>query len=245
MLSVCGKELRQFFGSLTGYIAIGVFLLLNGLLLFVVPSNNVLDYNILESGYASLTPFFNLAPWVLMLLIPAITMRSFAEEFRSGTYEILQTRPLTRWQILFGKYLGALAIVGLCLLPTLIYILVIKALSGSAGIDGGSIAGSYFGLFFLAAVFTAIGVCCSSFTNNAVAAFLVGVVVCLAVYFLFTAISRLEVFSGNADYYLAMFGLDFHYSSMGRGVIDTRDLVYFASVTGLFLIIAYKNLGKR
>lgn len=245
MLSVCRKELRQFFSSLTGYIAIIVFLLLNGLLLFVVPSNNTLDYNILDSGYASLEPFFRLSPWVLLLLIPAITMRSFSEEFRSGTFETLRTRPLTNGEILGGKYLGAFIIVVISILPTLLYVFAVKGLAAKAGVDMGVIIGSYTGLLLLAAVFTAIGICCSSFTGNAVAAYLTGIIACLVIYFLFTAISRMGVFQGGADYYLAMFGLDFHYASIGRGVIDTRDILYFFSVILLFTLITYKNLAKR
>lgn len=245
MLSVCRKEFRQFFSSLTGYIAIIVFLVINGMLLFVVPSNNTLDYNILDSGYASLEPFFRLAPWVLLLLIPAITMRSFSEEFRSGTFEILRTRPLTNGEILGGKYLGAFIIVVISILPTILYVFAVKALAAKAGVDMGVITGSYIGLLLLAAVFTAIGICCSSFTSNAVAAYLIGIFACLVIYFLFTAISRMSIFSGGADYYLAMFGLDFHYASIGRGVIDTRDILYFFSVMLLFTLITYKNLAKK
>jgi ABC-2 type transport system permease protein len=245
MLPVCRKELRQFFSSLTGYIAIIVFLLLNGLLLFIVPANNTLDYNILDSGYASLEPFFRLAPWVLLLLIPAITMRSFSEEFRSGTFEILRTRPLTNGQILLGKYLGAFIIVLIAIIPTIIYGFAVKALAAKPGIDAGVMVGGYIGLLLLAAVFTAIGICCSSFTNNAVAAYLVSIFACLVMYFFFTAVSRMNIFSGSADYYIAMFGLDFHYASVGRGVIDTRDIIYFFSVILLFALITYKNLAKK
>src|SRR5687767_2040174 len=166
MWSVCKKELRQFFSSLTGYIIIIVFLLVNGLVLFVF------EDNILDFGYASLDRFFQLAPWILLLLIPAITMRSFAEEFKTGTYEILQTRPLSRWQIVGGKYLGSLVVAGIALLPTIIYFFTIQRLSSNEGIDTGATIGSYIGLFFLAAVFTAIGIFASSITNNAVVAFI-------------------------------------------------------------------------
>jgi ABC-2 type transport system permease protein len=154
MWSVCKKEFRQFFSSLTGYIAIVVFLLLNGLFLFVFPDTNLLDF-----GYATLDKFFELSPWILLLLIPAITMRSLAEEFKGGTFEILQTKPLSRWQIVFGKYLGALLVVWIALLPTLVYVISIQQLSAEGGIDTGAIIGSYIGLLFLSAVFTAIGVC--------------------------------------------------------------------------------------
>lgn len=239
MWSVCKKELRQFFSSLTGYIAIIVFLLVNGLVLFVF------DDNVFDFGYATLDRFFQLAPWILLLLIPAITMRSFAEEFKTGTYEILQTRPLTRWQIINGKYFGSLIVVFIALLPTLIYIFSIQSLSSNEGLDMGATVGSYIGLFFLAAVFTAISICCSSFTNNAVVAFIASLIGCALLYYGFNAISRLPALANGADYYVEMVGIDFHYKSISRGLIDSRDVVYFISVTVLFLIITNRNLSRR
>ena len=239
MWSVCKKELRQFFSSLTGYIAIIVFLLVNGLVLFVF------DDNILDFGYATLDRFFQLAPWILLLLIPAITMRSFSEEFRAGTYEILQTRPLTRWQIIGGKYLGSLIVVFIALLPTVIYIFSIQRLSSGAGLDMGATIGSYIGLFFLAAVFTAISICSSSFTNNAVVAFIASLIGCALLYYGFSAISRMPALANGADYYTEMLGIDFHYRSISRGLIDTRDVIYFFSVIFLFLTITNRNLLKR
>src|SRR5213075_1659109 len=172
MWSVCKKELRQFFSSLTGYIAIIVFLLVNGLMLFVF-ENNIFDF-----GYATLDRFFQLSPWILLLLIPAITMRSFADEFKTGTYEILQTRPLRRGDVVAGKYFGSLVVVLVAVLPTLIYIFSIEQLSATEGIDTGATFGSYIGLVFLAAVFTAIGICASSFTNNSVVAFILSLTGC-------------------------------------------------------------------
>src|SRR5687768_774015 len=239
MWSICSKELRQFFSSLTGYIAIIVFLLVNGLMLFVF-ENNIFDF-----GYATLDRFFQLAPWVLLLLIPAITMRSFADEFKGGTYEILQTKPLSRWQIIWGKYLGNLFVVLIALLPTLVYIISVQQLSTGEGIDTGATAGSFTGLVFLAAVFTAIGVCASSFTTNAVVAFITSLIGCALLYYGFSAISRLPGLESGADYYVEMAGIDFHYRSISRGVIDTRDLVYFLSMVVLFLSIINHNLLKR
>jgi len=239
MWAVCKKELRQFFSSLTGYIAIVVFLLVNGLVLFVF-ENNILDF-----GYATLDRFFQLAPWILLLLIPAITMRSFSDEFKAGTYEILQTRPLTRWQIISGKYSGSLIVVIIALLPTFIYAFSIQQLSAAEGLDWGATIGSYIGLFFLAGVFTAIGVCTSSFTNNAVVAFIISLIGCALIYYGFNAISRLPALSNGVDYYIGMAGIDFHYQSVSRGVIDTRDLIYFLSIIFLFLFITNRNLLKR
>ena len=239
MWSVCKKELRQFFSSLTGYVAIVVFLLVNGLVLFVF-ENNIFDF-----GYAALDRFFQLAPWILLLLIPAITMRSFSDEFKGGTYEILQTRPLTHWQIISGKYAGSLAVVLIALLPTIIYIFSIQQLSSGEGIDWGATIGSYIGLFFLASVFTAIGVCTSSFTNNAVIAFIISLIGCALIYYGFSAISKLPGLNSGADYYVEMAGIDFHYRSISRGVIDTRDIVYFLSIIVLFLFITNRNLLKR
>jgi ABC-2 type transport system permease protein len=239
MWSVCKKELRQFFSSLTGYIAIIVFLLVNGVMLFVF-ENNILDF-----GYATLDRFFQLAPWILLLLIPAITMRSFAEEFKTGTFEILQTRPLSRWQIVLGKYFGSLIVVIVALLPTVVYYFSVQQLSSGEGIDTGAMIGSYIGLVFLASVFTAIGICSSSFTGNAVIAFIISLVACALFYYGFSAISLMPALSGGADYYFEMIGIDFHYRSISRGVVDTRDMIYFISVIFLFLSISNRNLLKR
>lgn len=239
MWSVCKKELRQFFSSLTGYIAIIVFLWVNGLMLFVF-QDNILDF-----GYATLDRFFELAPWVLLLLIPAITMRSISDELRTGTFEILQTRPLSRWQIVTGKYIGSLIVVLIALLPTIVYFFSIQSLAADEGMDTGATIGSYIGLFFLAAVFTAIGVCASSFTNNAVVAFIVSLIACALLYYGFHALSLLATGAGGLDYYLELLGIDFHYRSISRGVIDTRDIIYFLSIIFFFLLITHRNLVKR
>ncbi len=172
-------------------------------------------------------------------------MRSFADEFKGGTFEILQTRPLTRWQIVGGKYLGSLVVVLIALLPTIFYFFSIQALSSNQGIDTGATIGSYIGLFFLAAVFTAIGICVSSYTNNAVVAFIISLIACVLLYYGFSAISHLAAFEGGVDYYIEMLGIDFHYRSISRGVIDTRDIIYFLSVIFLFLTITDRNLLKR
>jgi ABC-2 type transport system permease protein len=172
-------------------------------------------------------------------------MRSFAEEFKTGTFEILQTRPLSRWQIVLGKYFGSLIVVIIALLPTIIYYISVQQLSSGEGIDTGATIGSYIGLVFLASVFTAIGICSSSFTNNAVIAFIMSLVACALFYYGFSAISLMPALSGGTDYYLEMIGIDFHYRSISRGVVDTRDMIYFISVIFLFLSIANRNLLKR
>jgi ABC-2 type transport system permease protein len=205
----------------------------------------VFENNILEFGYATLDRFFQLAPWILLLLIPAITMRSFSDEFKTGTYEILQTSPSTRWEIISGKYLGSLIVVIISLVPTIVYIFSIQALAVDEGIDMGATIGSYTGLFFLAAVFTSIGIWTSSFTNNPVIAFIGSLICCALFYYGFYAISRLPALANGADYYIEMIGIDFHYQSISRGLIDSRDVVYFLSVTALFLILTQKNLIKR
>ena len=240
MLSICKKELNQFFNNLTGYITIVLFLLVNGLFLFVLRDSNLFDY-----GYATLDKFFELSPWVLIFLVPAITMRLFSDEFKTGTFEILQTRPISRWQIVGGKYVSILMVMLFVILPTFLYVFTIKSLSTTGTIDGGGILGSYIGLLLLSSVFAAIGLCCSSFTSNAVVAFLLSAFTCLIVYFGFNALSKLPLFIGYADYYIEMLGVDFHYRSTSRGLLDSRDIIYFASLNVLFLFITLKNIKKH
>ena len=240
MWSICKKELNQFFSNLTGYIAIIIFLLINAVFLFILNESSIFEF-----GYASLDKFFELAPWIFMFLVPAITMRSLADEFKAGTFEILKTKPLSSWQIILGKYFSILIVLLLVILPTIIYIVTIKALSAQGGIDSGGILGSYIGLFLLAAVFAAIGLCCSGFTNNAVVAFLISTFSCLILYFGFNALSKLPFFANGFDYYIEMLGIDFHYRSISRGVLDSRDLIYFISIIFLFLLITVKNMYKK
>lgn len=240
MWSVSKKEFSQFFSSLTGMIALAIFLLLTGLLLFVFPDSNIFDF-----GYATLDQFFDLSPFLLLLLIPAITMRSLSEEFKGGNFELLKTSPLTTGQLIAGKFLGCYAVVVIALLPTFIYIFCIQSLSASGGIDTGAIAGSYVGLYMLAAVFTAIGIWCSSFTNNAVISFIVSAFACFLIYSGFDAISRIPAFTSGADYYIEMLGIDFHYRNISKGVVDSRDIVYFLSLIGLFLLITNRQLIRR
>ena len=241
MLAIFRKEIHQFFSSITGYIAIILFLLANGLLLFVFPDTSLLDF-----GYANLDPLFNLAPIIYLLLIPAITMRSFADEFKSGTMELLSTKPLTWWQIVNGKFFAGLLIVLISLIPTFVYYIAIRQLSAhNTQPDNGGIAGSYIGLFLLGAVFTAIGVWASSLTTNSVVAFLTAIFTCFIFYYGFDSLSKLPTFTGSADYYLQMAGIRFHYTSISRGVIDSRDVVYFLSIIALMLYLTRLSLQRR
>lgn len=240
MWMICKKEWQQFFSSLTGYIALAVFLLLNGLFLFVFPDSSILDF-----GYATLAAFFSLAPWILLFLVPTITMRSFADEYRAGTFELLKTMPLTSAQIVWGKFFGALFIVITALIPTIVYAISVQALSVTGGIDIGGTVGSYIGLVLLGGVFTAIGICASSFTNNTVVAFIAGAFICFLLYNGFEALSKLPVFRAGWDYYIEMLGINFHYRSISRGVIDSRDIIYFFGIIWLSLFITQKNLVRR
>lgn len=240
MWMICKKEWNQFFSSLTGYIALIAFLLLNGLIFFVFPNTSLLDF-----GYASLDGFFSLAPLVLLFLIPTITMRSLADEYKAGTFELLKTLPLTSSQIVWGKFFGALLIVLLALIPTTIYAFSLQQLSDSGGIDIGAAVGSYIGLFLLGAVFTSVGLCASSFTNNTVVAFISGAFVCLILYTGFDALSQLPFFANGLDYYIQMLGVNFHYKSISKGVIDVRDVVYFFAVIIFFIAIAKRNIETR
>jgi ABC-2 type transport system permease protein len=240
MWMICKKEWQQFFSSLTGYLALLVYLLLNGLFLFLFPDTNLLDF-----GYASLAGYFSLAPWLLLFLIPTITMRSFADEFKLGSFEILKTLPLSPTALVMGKWLGSFLIVLTAIFPTIIYAISLQALSVTGGIDLGATIGSYLGLGLLASVFTAIGIATSSYTNNTVVAFIAGAFVSFLLYNGFEAISKLSLFSNGLDYYIEILGIKFHYRSISRGVIDLRDAIYFIGLTALFLLITRKNIAEK
>lgn len=235
------KEILSFFSSLIGYIAVVTFLTVNGLFLWVFP----LGFNIIDYGYASLDNFFMLAPYVFLFLIPAITMRSFADENRSGTIEMLLTKPLTDMQIVLAKYFAAVLVVVLSLLPTLIYAVSVYLLGAPKGnLDMGGMWGSYIGLLFLASGFVAIGVFVSSITDNQIVAFLISVVISGFAYIGFDFIASLSLF-GKVDLFLLSLGIQSHYTSMSRGVIDTRDVLYFGSVIALFLLFTKTALESR
>lgn len=241
MRSIFIKEINSFFSSIVGYVAILVFLIACGMFLWIIPDTSILDY-----GYASLEKFFDMAPWMLLLLIPAVTMRSFADEFRSGTIEWLSTKPLTYTDIIVGKYLASLALVVFALIPTFIYIYTVSNLSLVANnMDMGAIMGSYIGLFFLAATFSAVGIFCSSLTSNQIVGFLLALFACYILFSGFESLSKLPSFSEGIDYYLSMVGIEFHYNSISRGVVDSRDVIYFLSVIILFISLTRLSLNSR
>ena len=236
MKSIALREIKSFFGSPIGYLVIAIFLLLNGLFLWVFDG----EYNILQSGFADLSPFFTLAPWILIFLIPAVTMRSFSDEKKQGTIELLLTKPLSIWQIVNGKFLGSLLLIVIALLPTLVYVYVIYSLGLPEGnIDLGSTIGSYFGLLFLVASYTSIGIFTSTLSENQIVAFLLSVFICFAIYYGFEGVSTyVKGFEEN----IAKTGMDYHFKSMSLGVIDTRDVLYFLSITYLFLSLTVFKL---
>jgi len=240
MYAVFKRELFSLLNSLMAYITIGVFLLASGLLLWVFPDTSILDY-----GYAELSGFFSLAPFLFMFLIPAITMRSFAEERKEGTYILLATRPLTDWQIIFAKYFSCFLLVWFALLPTLIYYYSIYRLGLPAGnIDSGAVIGSYIGLLLLGASFTAVGIFASSVTKNQVVAFAVSVFICFIAYSGFDAMSKIFGLRYFENLLLGL-SINEHYQAISRGVLDTRDLVYFITLVLVFLGLTRLVLGGR
>ncbi|MEN9339992.1 MAG: gliding motility-associated transporter permease subunit GldF [Bacteroidota bacterium] len=241
MIYILRKELHSFFSSLVGYMAIIVFLLVCGFFMWVVPNANLLDY-----GYASLDKFFAFAPWVMMFLLPALTMRSFADEFKGGTIEILSTLPLKESQIILGKFFASFILVIFSILPTLLYVYTLSRLSLVAdNLDSGGIFGSYVGLLFLSAAFTAVGIFCSSLTSNQVIAFLIAIFANFILFAGFETISKMPVFGNGIDYIISQIGMQFHYTSISRGVLDTRDIIYFLSLVVVFIMATRHSLQKR
>jgi len=241
MFTLLKKEINSFFSSLTGYIVITVFLIVNSLFIWVFPGQN----NVLDGGYATLDSLFTIAPWVFLFLVPAVTMRMFADEKHSGTIELLFTRPLSDFQIIFAKYLAALLLVLFSLLPTLIYFYSVYQLGNPVGnIDIGGTWGSYIGLFFLAAIYVSIGVLSSSFTDNQIVAFILGMLLSFIAYIGFDFMSELSIFE-SIKVFIINLGINEHYKSMSRGVIDSRDVIYFVSVIAFFLLITKTILQSR
>jgi len=243
MRSIYYKELNAFLSSLSGYVVLLLFVIASGLFFWVLPDDSI---NILDYGYASLEQFFRMMPWLLFFLIPAVTMKSFSEEFGRGTIEWLATKPLRPVQVILGKFWASLTLVVIALLPTLIYLFSIQWLSlDGAPLDFGGISGAYIGLLLLAASFTAIGIFCSSLTDNQIVSFLSALFVCFIFYTGFQSFSQIAAFRGGADYYLAMLGMDAHFDGLSRGLIDTRDVIYFLSVIILFIGCTRYSLQRR
>ena len=238
MFSILKKEFNSFFASTVAYLVMGVFLLINGLFLWVFKS----DFNILNAGFSDVNSFFYLAPWFFLLLIPAITMKSFADEFNKGTIELLKTKPISNWKIVMGKFSASVLLVIVALVPTFTYIFTIYQLGNPLGnIDFGSIIGSYMGLLFLAITYTAIGLFTSTLSKNQIVAFISGVLITFILFEGFDAISNLI---GN-DLSLKQLGIKKHFKSISRGVIDTRDILYFISVTVFFLDLTKIRLDNE
>ena len=240
MWAICKKEWAQYFNGLTGYLVIGFYLMVNGLVLFVLPNFNVLDF-----GYASLQAYFDFAPWFLLLLVPAITMHSFSDEYKQGTYEIIRALPISTLQLVVGKFLGNLFIVLVAILPTLLYAFTLDALSDVGGIDWGATYGSYFGLFFLAACYTVIGIYISSITKNNLVSLLVSILVCILLFQGFNGLSQLAVFTNGADFYISKLGLEAHYMNMSKGLLCAEDIIYFLSILVLFTIGSIENIKGK
>ena len=240
MWAICKKEWAHYFGSLSGYLIISFYLLVNGLLLFVLPNFNVLDF-----GYTSLQVYFDFAPWILILLIPAITMRSFSEEYKQGTYEILKSLPIPTRSILVGKYLGVVSITILAILPTFFYAIVLNYLSALGGIDWGATIGAYIGLIALAAVYVAVGVYMSSVTKHTMIALLGSIVICIFLYKGFDWIADLQFFQNGYDFYIRQLGLSAHYQNLNKGAIGLADILYFKIVILLFGLGAIEQLSGK
>lgn len=237
MYSIYKKDISAYFNTLTGYLVIGIFLLVSGLLLWVFPDTSILEY-----GYATLESFFAIAPYLFMFLIPSITMRSIAGEKASGTFELLLSKPITVTQLVAAKYLASLTVVMLTLLPTLIYYFSVYQLSNPLGnVDTGAVAGSYIGLLLLGSAFTAIGTCTSALTQNPIVAFLLAVFICFIGFYAFDAISSLSVFYA-IEHLISGIGMQSHYEAISRGVLDSQDFVYFISIVLLFLFITYLSV---
>ncbi len=230
MFAIFRKEISGFFSSLTGYIVIIVFLLVNSLFMWVFPG----EWNIFDSGYAGLDTLFFLSPWVFLFLVPAVTMRMIAEEKRLGTIELIYSRPITDRGIIYGKYFASVSLVLLALVPGLIYYISVYRLGAPPGnLDKGAILGAFIGLFFLASVYASVGIFASAITDNQVIAFISAVLIC---FFLFMGFDSFAYLPGlkNLDEFVIRLGINEHYKSISRGVLDLRDAVYFMAVVAIF-----------
>lgn len=240
MIQVLSKEFNSFLNSLIAYVVIGVFLVATGLLLWVFPDTSVLDY-----GYADLGTLFALGPYVFIFLVPAITMRSFAEENKAGTLELLLTKPLTDWGIVLGKFLASFLLVLFALIPTVIYYYSVYRLGNPAGnVDTPGVIGSYIGLALLGGVFCSVGILASSITGNQIVAFIVAAFLCFVLFTGFDSLAGLPALAANA-LAVRQLGILYHYDALSKGLIDSRDILYFFSVIYLMLSLTKLTLGSR
>jgi len=240
MWAISKKEWTHYFGSLTGFLVICFYLLANSLFLFVLPNFNVLDF-----GYASLQVYFDYAPWFLLLLVPAITMRSFSEELRQGSFELLMSLPISPLQMVLGKLMGVIMILAIALAPTLLYGIALDQLSSTGGLDWGATAGAYWGLFLLASVYAAVGIFASAITKQALVALLVSISICIFLYKGFDWIAALPFFQNGSGFYVQQLGLQAHFENMGKGVLYASDLVYLLSLILLFVLGAVEKIQYR
>ncbi|MDN3723893.1 gliding motility-associated ABC transporter permease subunit GldF [Aequorivita sp. SDUM287046] len=232
MITIIKREINSFFSSTIGYLVIAVFLVLNGLFLWVFSGS----FNILDSGFADLAPYFELAPWVLLFLIPAVCMRAFSDEMKMGTLELLLTKPISLNKIVLGKYFGAVILILIAMVPTLMYVFTISQLGNPSGnFDVGSTIGSFIGLLFLVMSYTSIGIFASTLSQNQIVAFIIAVFLCFSLYYGF------EGFSSSA-FNISELGMKAHFDSVARGVLDSKDLIYFFSVAIFFIAITVLKL---
>jgi|TARA_B110000483_G_scaffold54360_1_gene67715 ABC-2 type transport system permease protein len=241
MLAIAKKEFNAFFQSSTGVLIICTYLGLNGIFLWLLD----VPFNLIESGYAQLDGLFMLSPWVFMFLIPAIGMKMISEEKRSGTIEWLFTKPVTEWQIILGKWIAGMLLVVFALIPTFIYAITLYNLGNPIGnLDFGSLAGSYIGLLLLASGYLAISLFASSITENSIVSFVTGVLFCLFFYIGFEQIANLNALKFSALFWMKL-GMNEHYTSISRGVLDFRDVVYFIALSYAFLSASKTILKSR
>jgi len=239
MIAILKREINSFFSTSIGYLVIAIFLVINGLFLWVFSG----DFNILDAGFADLSAFFELAPWIFLFLIPAVTMRAFSEEKKMGTLELLITKPISLQNIVLGKYFGAIILIGLALAPTLLYVFTISKLGSTPGNwDIGSTIGSYIGLFFLILAYTAIGIFASTLSKNQIVAFILAVFLCFLMYYGFEGFSSLL---NSSNQILINLGMKAHFNSVSRGVLDTRDIIYFMSISALFISLTVFKLDRE